>query len=326
MSCHDLALRLTENYYTATRFNSTNTNLTDYLNHNGILLTMCIGNAILPRIFGGPCKLGFRSHHVSASWIRKNETGFRVFGSSLLADTALPVGLILDPTMTQINCMYPIDGVTDAREKNGCGVTFDSIGGPSSIRRSIDRYAIAHFKNSRFGKDTKWSDIDCSLMFSDIVGEGNFALNDTDCSGAVAGGIPFVFESPARVTYETWSDVMGHPVCNITQPWTDPTFTSDDVLLYLGSCVWKTSDWAGMIDTTVNLATEHPSVTFWNEIVLSKPKDLADIVQAVFIVDGSYALQAAKWEATRLGKPLLILSHSTDGNISFTCDEVTASQ
>lgn len=318
MSCSDLALRFTESYFSSATFNSSG-NLNEYLNSNGILLTMCVGNTLAPKFFGGPCKLGFRENHVSASWIRKKETGFRIFGPRE------DVGLILDPFATEIQCLYPVDGVTDQRSINGCGPTYDAIDGSSNIWRSIEKYQIESYKNQMFGKDTKWMDIDCEDMLGTFVGPfpfgGAFALNNTDCLETVAGGIPFLFASPVKYTYDVWSNLLGHAVCNATVPWPEPSFDDEGALLYLGSCAWRKSNWVGMVDTMMNLASEYLSLEFWNEIVLTKPKHMADIVQAVFVMDGSYDYQAAKWVAKDLGRPLMVFTLSEDGNLSFSCDE-----
>jgi hypothetical protein len=319
MSCSDLARRFTESYYSSATFNSSG-NLNEYLNSNGILLTMCIGNTLFPKFFGGPCKLGFRENHVSASWIRKKETGFRVFGPRE------DVGLILDPFATSIQCLYPVDGVTDSRSMNGCGPTHDAIGGSNNFWRAVEKYQIESYKNQKFGKDTKWMDIDCNDMLETFLGPfpsgGAFALNNTDCLKTVAGGIPFIFESPIKYTYDVWSDVLGHAVCNATKPWPEPSFNDEYGLLYFGSCAWVKSDWVGMVDTMIHLSSVYPKLEFWNEVVVTKPKSMADIVQAVFVMDGSYEYKAAKWVAEDLGRPLIVFTLSEDGNLSFLCDEV----
>jgi hypothetical protein len=321
MSCSDLAVRFTESYDSSASFNSSSETLNEYLTHNGILLTMCIGNTLFPKIFGGPCKLGFRENHVSASWIRKKETGFRIFGP------VDDVGLILDPRATEIQCLYPADGVTDGRSKNGCGPTHDAIGGPNNFWRILEKYQIESYKNQKFGKDTNWMDIDCKDMLATFMGPlpfGIFALNNTNCGKTVAGGIPFEYESPIKYTFDVWSGILGHAVCNATKPWPEPSFNDEDGLLYFGSCVWGKSDWIGMVDTMMNLGSVYPNLLFWNEIVLPKPKHMADIVQAVFVKDGSYEYQSAKWEAEHLGRPLLVFNLSEDGSLSFACDEAVA--
>jgi hypothetical protein len=326
MSCSELALTLTNNYYTLNEYNSTNRSLNEYLDQNGLLLTMCIGQTLFPRIFGGPCHMGSRSNHISASWIRNSDTGFRIFGPP--QQNQIPIGLILDPTIAHIECLYPIDGVTDTRVNHGCGEQRDAPGGSKNFWRILEQYEIIKYKNDVFGKNTKWSDIDCNDFVGDYRG-GNFAFNDTGCSIAVTGGIPFSFETAPKFTYETWSSIMGHPVCNVTQPWVDPTFRSEDTILYMGSCVWKPFDWVGMINTMTQLALEHPHVNFWNEIIVGKPKVLADVVQAVFIMEESNDHEAARMEAKSLNKPLLTLhppDPTTRKRLSFTCDETSSSQ
>lgn len=259
--------------------------------------------------------MGLRSNHISASWIRNSDTGFRIFGPP--QPNQIPIGLILDPTIAQIECIYPIDAVTNTRMNSGCGEQRDAPGGSKNFWRILEQYEIIQYKNDLFGKNTKWSDIDCN-DFVGGLGGGNFAFNNTDCSIAVKGGVPFTFETTPKFTYETWSSIMGHPVCNISQPWMDPTFSSDDIILYMGSCVWKPFDWVGMINTMTHLALEHPHVHFWNEIIVAKPKVLADVVQAVFVMeeDVNDYFKAARLEAKSLNKPLLILH--PPGNIART--------
>lgn len=326
MDCSALASKLTENYYTQDTYNSSTDSLNGYFLDNGILLTMCLGIPFFPRIFGGPCKLGMLENHVSASWIRNIDTGFRIFGPP--EPDELPIGLILDPALAEINCMYPLDAGTASRMNNGCGSQPDAPDAPMNYWRYLERLDIVSYKNSKFGNSTKWSDIDCNLFLEDLLPSqvaGNMATNNTECNAAVQGDVPFRFDTSAKYIYDTWSFVMGHPVCNVTQPWTGPTFNHLDTIIYVGSCTWKPYDWLGLIDTMVSIAVKYPDVHFWNEIVVAKPKAIAEITQAVFVMDGASSTRydVARREALKLGKPLLILHHQPEYNssISFTCDE-----
>lgn len=215
MDCPELALKLSDNYYTTHKLNYSDESLSGYLSQNGVLLTMCIGQMIFPNIFGGPCQLGRLSNHVSASWIRNLETGFKIFGPP--PPDELPIGLILDPMTADINCVYPIDAVTDTRLKNGCGFQPDAPEASNNFRRILERYEIVKYKNEIFGKDVKWSDIDCENFLGN-VGYGSFAVNNSDCSLGIENSVPLLFESAAKFTYETWSNLVGHPVCNVTKP------------------------------------------------------------------------------------------------------------
>ena len=315
MQCPELALRLSENYYSAQKFNNLDESLSGYLNQNGILLTMCFGQMILPRLFGGPCRLGVLSNHVSASWIRNIETGFRIFGPP--PPDELPIGLILDPITSDINCVYPVDAVTDSRLDKGCGFQPDAPEASNNYRRFFERYEIVKYKNDVFGKDVKWGDIDCEDFLGNTELLGTFAVNNSDCSLAMV--------SAAKFYYDTYSNLVGHPVCNATKAWVEPAYNTTDAILYMGSCIWKPSEWRSMIDTMVKAVSEYPHAHLWNEINIAKPRTLKDIVQAVFLIDGSFdhsEHEAAKMEARRLGKPLLVL-HPPDANsnLTFTCDE-----
>ena len=318
MNCHELALKLSNNYYTTPIFNETYEGLGEYLNHNGILLTMCLGQTILPSIFGGPCKLGIQSKHISASWIRNVDTGFRVFGSQL------PIGLILDPTIADIKCIYPIDAVTDTRLNSGCGLPLDAPGAPNSFYRILERFQIIKYKNDAFGKDVKWSDIDCKDFLGMADDDGFVAVNNSDCSLATEQDTSLLLESEAKYMFETWSNLLGHPVCNPTNAWPEPSNSTTDTILYGGSCVWKPSEWLSMVDAMVKFTLEYPNANIWNELVIAKPWVENDIVQAVFLMDGSYdqsEYEAAKMESRRLGKPLLILDPPTKFSyLTFTCE------
>jgi hypothetical protein len=333
MNCTELASKLTENYYTSETYDASNSNessLNEYMNHNGILLTMCIGMSFFPKIFGGPCKLGIRENHLSASWIRNIDTGFRIFGMPDDPD-ALPIGLVLDPLQSHIDCMYPIDAVTDTRLRNGCGPVPDAPDAPPfNFMRILERIHVVNYKNENFGNDTKWMDIDCMDFMEPMVipeDTGNFAVGKTDCKVDFLNNgtdMPFRFETSGEYIYNTWSSVMGHPVCNQSLPWSNPTFHDIDTILYFGSCIWKPNNWVGMMDIMEQIAVLHPKVHFWNEIVITKPNSkLEEMVQAVFVLDGSSPTQyeTARFEAQKMGKPLLILHHNPpDQNVSFSCD------
>lgn len=326
MSCPDLALRLTENYYSTNRFNQSSESLSGYLDQNGILLTICLGQPILPSIFGGLCSLGIFLNHVAASWIRNVDTGFRIFGGPPQpTDDELLIGLILDPLTADINCVYPIDAVTNSRLNNGCGPLKQSPEAPNQDSRKLDRYATIKFKNEMFAKTSKWSDVICEEFFR--LDTGMVAMNNSDCSFAVEHDVPvpMLFESASKYNFEIFSTAAGHPVCNVTMPWPEPNSNTRDSILYVGSCVWKPTDWLSMLDTMVHVASDYPRANFWNEVVVAKRRALNDIVQAVFFVHGSHdqsQYEAAKKEALGIGKPLLILHPpSANSNLTFTCDE-----
>ena len=327
MSCPELALRLTENYYSTHRFNQSSESLSGFLDQNGILLSICLGSTILPSIFGGLCSLGIFSNHVAASWIRNIDTGFRIFGGppTPTDDLAL-IGLILDPATADVKCVYPIDAVTNSRLNNGCGPLKQSPKAPNQDSQKSDRYANIKFKSEKFAKTSKWSDIICEKFFR--LDTGMVAMNNSDCSFAIEHDVPvpMLLESAGKYNYETFSTAAGHPVCNMTKPWPEPNSNTRDSILYMGSCVWKPTDWLSMLDTMVQVASDYPRANFWNEVVVAKPKALKDIVQAVFFADVSHdqsQYEAAKKEALRIGKPLLILHPPTsaNSNLTFTCDE-----
>jgi hypothetical protein len=249
------------------------------------------------------------------------ETGFRIFGPP--PPDELPIGLILDPTTVDIQCVYPIDAVTDTRLKNGCGFQPDAPEAPNNYHRILERYEIVKYKNDVFGKDVQWSDIDCEDFIGTV--DGIIAVNHSDCSLSIEQDVPLLLESIAKFTYETWSNIMGHPVCNVTKRWKEPIYNTTDTILYMGSYVWRPSDWLSMVDTMVKVSSEYPHAHLWNEVLVAKPHSMKDIVQAVFLMDGSYNRnqhKAAMIEARRLGKPLLTLHlPGAKSNLTFTCDE-----
>ena len=97
--------------------------------------------------------------HVAASWVHES-LGFRVFPSGL---ASTPMGLMLDPSQSEIQCMYPTDAGTDGRDKEGCGPMmqdpeYGSQGGKHAgyIQKYMIRKEYDQYKKLNYGDDAKW--------------------------------------------------------------------------------------------------------------------------------------------------------------------------
>jgi hypothetical protein len=185
--------------------------LEDFLDHNGILLTMCMSHrglipwlecsrpksstddAVAPwsstalRAAPGDATDGGRvaasaggsdPSRLEASWVQQDQTrGFRVIGRPI--DIGPPVGLILRPSGTSIRCIYPVDGATDARDGRGCGpLTNDPSYGSQGYdhakwyRKMLYREEIVRSKNSLFGPNRTWESIPCTDFLSGTMPAG----------------------------------------------------------------------------------------------------------------------------------------------------------
>ena len=95
-----------------------------------------------------------------------------------------------------------------------------------------------------------------------------------------------------------------------------------------------TNWWQNCIDTTKQLLQTYPRFSggIWNEIIMTLPNDLADIVQAVFYITTSTQDEILPWDNTEHyrkeakiqakkmgGKYVLVMNRSDTENL-FRCD------
>jgi len=111
------------------------------------------------------------------------------------------------------------------------------------------------------------------------------------------------------------------------------------IWLYGGDCLWKPDQWQDMVDIMADdLIAKQPDSIIWNEIVLSIPDQLQDIVPAVFyMVDDDPATvdestrsklqKEAQEKAREIGNGIPILEYSKwnseNGKPLFTCPVTT---
>jgi hypothetical protein len=324
MNCTQTAAHLTERYHTFQPFDPEELSLNRYLSRNGLLLSMCL-NIQSWR----PCAPTGDQNHLAASWIQSQETGYRVIHAPQLPDTTF--GIILDPEVTEINCLYPVDAGSDGRDRKGCGPptydpTFGSLGS-SRVLQIAERYQLTKYKNEAFGKDTPWTDIDCGefLDTGPWDNRDNITIvttrRDGICDLIVDGRVPLAYKSISATNVEYMNDILRHPVCTMSDDTARPSLTVANWLVYLGECYWEKQQWNQMMNAMKTILYEHSEVSVWNELVISKPKNLEDVTQAVFYIDGSDHYHRARAEAHHLGKPLLTLRlGDMDEDLVFTCD------
>lgn len=324
-NCTAIAAALSANFLSTTPYDTTTSSLTEYLDSNGVLLSMCFPG------FG--CALPPPITHLAASWIN-TKLGLKVLPANS------NIALILDPKHSDITCIYPTDAGTDSRDNKGCGAinkdpTFGSTGatklGP--IRRELARYKIRSYKNFNFGRDTPWLDIDCQDFFSNegAMGAGWNCSNPDDLFDTTTTN-GFVYQPYLGFAKYNNEAIMGHAICTETDP--TPHFGPDDCWLYTGPFSWPPSQWQEVMDAQLHLFEQkHPTTLLWNEIVLKLPREMGDVVSAVTYVvlpdmdkaEVDKLRRRAQKEAIMLGhKPLLkveLTSLDIAPNPLFVCDE-----
>ena len=267
-ACARLASTLSAAYQSDQHFLPSDQPLESYLDHNGVLLTMCMRyGGMIPWM---ECSRKDGDTKLSASWVHTNQTrGWRVIGKPV--DKGPPVGLALKPTETTIRCLYPVDGVTDARDGNGCGpLSSDARYGSQGYdhlkwyKKMLLKENIMHYKTAVFGSNVTWDSIPCSDFFQ-MPPDTDTAeipllsrLNDSNKTG-------FVYLTQANMQIDKWSYIMGFPVCNQSMPPPAPTFQKQ-ILLYMGKTWWKSEDWNSIIKLMDNALDSHPSLNIWNEV------------------------------------------------------------
>jgi hypothetical protein len=237
-------------------------------------------------------------------------------------DKGPPIGMVLKPTATSIRCAYPVDAVTDNRDDNGCGpYSTDPIYGSKGydhknwFGKMMERQEVIFYRNQVFGKGRPFESIPCSdwvqqppVAVFGVLDESN--TNTTDSS------LKWEFKTQAELVVEQWSYIMGHPVCNQSEPAPKPDFHNTTIFLYQGHQVWKPEEWTTVVQLLEDALDEHPNLYVWNELVLDVPtgseSEFANqTVQAVFHIQGNgvvmdeVARRLARREARRINKPHL---------------------
>jgi hypothetical protein len=221
--------------------------LESFLDENGVLVTMCMryhGHA--PWL---ECSRSKKDHRVEASWIQQEKTGFRVVVPPV--NLGVPVGLVLQPSATNINCLYPLDAATDQRDDDGCGpVTRDPKYGSkgydhqSWYGKALARAQIVEYKRYAFPNRT-WNSIPCGefLQSGDPNSPNanltkNIVLADLEEDDNHQEG-EWYFQTETEYTVEDYSYIMGHDVCNRSSPFPKPIFNESSFLLYKGPNSWS---------------------------------------------------------------------------------------
>lgn len=268
VSCTALAEALNANYLSNTTFDAaSNSSLPEYLNSTGVLLSVCLDGNCTDDEFHEV------DVHLSGSWIQDGTTGPRIFEMG-------EIGMILDPTKVDILCLYPLDGLSDGRSRQGCGPINDYL--PNWLDRQRLRMALYMRKILKGFWRTKWEEIPCCKFLSEDA-------SDKKLCNDVAGMID---RNATWTTMIYWQallmgDILGHVICY------DDTFPDFDMmseermLPYIGSEPWMPLEWEGNTKVTQDIIREHPKMRIWNEVVMKNIADLEgynEIVQAVFFI------------------------------------------
>jgi hypothetical protein len=288
----------------STSLSSSSSSLEEFLDENGILVTMCMRlHGLVPK---WECSEPSQSSSssistssttssgkVSASWIQANKTGgFRVVQPPV--DVGPPVGFILKPTAFSIQCIYPMDADTDRRDDLGCGpnsrdARYGSKGydhETSWYRKSLMRFQIEQYKSQQFGIHRTWSSISCADFFQPISGHDVTTMahvishNNTNNNRNISHGSTrndsttidsWEYLSELEYLLDQWSHTMRHDVCNTSVPVGPASFDKTQTFIYMGPNSWQPKEWNQMISLMEDAIRKHPLVGTWNELVLQVP-------------------------------------------------------
>jgi hypothetical protein len=268
-SCEIVASSLSESFRNSSPYDiSDGTKLSDFLSIHGLLLTMC---------WPLSCTLPLGTKFISGSWVNGR------MGANHVIPTQTGIGLVLDPTVVDIDCLYPTDASTLGRDKNGCGpIQMDPVYGSKGaasiknpVARQMTRKYITDFKVLNFGSETPWEDIDCYKFFSFAL---SYASLETWEFGEIFG-IPS-FQSELSMLQKQFEAFMGHPVCKL------PPAEKLYALTYSGHMSWPKEKFQHAMDLQTELIqnTTYP-YPIWNEFVIGLPIELKTIVQGIFYLN-----------------------------------------
>ncbi|KAL3934745.1 MAG: hypothetical protein SGBAC_009603 [Bacillariaceae sp.] len=274
------------------------------------------------------CSFGFGAQFFSASWIR-HDLGPR----TIFSDTG--IGLILDPSLVDVRCLYPTDAGTLARDKKGCGpMAYDRFGGSQGasslkkhpLKRHETRKFLTDYKNMNFGRNTKWEDIDCMEFFdsSPIQIDRFWGFIDENGNNSTA----VQYYSSSALSNANIGAIMGHDVCTVG---IEPDYAAWRFPLYYDAKSWDPQDFKEVIDLEMefiqNATTSGDLI--WNEFVISLPVELPPLVLGIFYMNDnatgkrSKRREAAKRQAKTFGGlPVFVLHNEKNWyDDILECDE-----
>lgn len=334
------ALSLSYRQYDDSYDPKTGVSLEEFLDSNGILLTICMRyRGLIP---WQECSRGRQDSKLSASWVQREKTrGFHTIGTPI--DVGPPVGLVLKPTATIIRCLFPADAATDGRDDDGCGPAMNDVRYGSKgydhvgwFKKQLLKAEVRYYKNSVFGANRTFESIPCDEFF--ISNASQIQGPNPPVLGRLNEDSEWNFETLTGRLIDEWSYIMGHSVCNTSQPVPKPNLdntTARPQLFYQEHKSWRATEWADMVRLMEQALDEHPSLDVWNELVLKVPTGDTEAsfanhtVQAVFFIKGrgvvmdEIARRIAKREAKRMIKPLMYIDldkFDNDNHDLFICE------
>lgn len=289
-----LAADFSNKFLSTLPYNPHSGSLRDYLGNNGILMSMCEGACDDDE---------FQMDHLSGSWLQNSSTGLRVFENE-------GVGMIIDPLLVNVECVYPVDGMTVDRDGMGCGPLKDQDDryGPRQPAWLM-RLWVKWRKITKFGYSKKWEDIPCTEFF-----QGDFPPFD-DITMLMDHNNTWTTSSYVYV--QQVEDIVGHTICYNDMT---PTFSDLDMMLvYSGPDPWLPPQWQNCTDEMRKIVQENPkSRGIWNEVVIDNPTDLGQVVQALFYINPDNR-ENAYFEAERLGQRTVFELDPSDLSHAFQC-------
>jgi hypothetical protein len=197
----------------------------------------------------------------------------------------------------------------------------------------LERNAIQAYKHFYF-HNMSWESIDFDDFFFvnrvDPMSDRPIILStaDEDCKWSNNTRPMLTHASEAQYLANILEPEMGHPVCNVSDT-AHPEFDSNNFFYYTGKCSWISTDWESMLASMQKLMKDNPFVRVWNEIVMERPLNLPDTVQAIFFMEGGINddddkenYDEALQQATKMQKDLLKIETSGlfGSGPLFTCN------
>jgi len=275
-----------------------------WLAEHGVLLSMCIPTGFPPTCgHDKPGGLGQDRgmDHVSASWVGADQDGeVPALFSQVFPTIPYGVGRVFSPEKVSVECLYPTDAATDARDGSGCGPqSQDAYFGSAGYALSTpeEREGTKQFLEQRladFGKTpAEWADVGCldfvggeASPIGSIYNASTWTPADQStmdaCKAVVQAGGAAAADQKSTPTQELINAIgqnlapfLGHPPCRLDDDGSCAGGTHcGGYWEWYGACSWPPSDFeeARQAQAALTKRGTDPSgkgILVWNEFVLS---------------------------------------------------------
>ena len=245
---------------------------------------------------------------------------------------ATGVGVAFDPAQLGqrfgVQCAYPTDAGTDARDGGGCGPpSWDPAFGSRGYAHLsvLERAAVrAGLEGRKAASGKAWGGLSCAdfLYLPQFQNASAWAPADRtslDECRAVAQDAAAAAADPARTPVypmaafvaRSYEPFVGHPVCNhdaASSTCSAEVCAPGSFFEWEGACSWEPAAFQAVVDAQAVMVRRGPELLKWNEVVLDRAAAAPEAVGAVFWVDypalpaeaRAYLREAARLKAEAL--------------------------